>query len=129
MQTIKNKFEWITTLDGTMTFGTIDNNQHILDFKCMEFAEVEPFIADCKVQAMHDGNVYIIEKPKRGHNKPLFREDNSTFTLGRDGKYYFIFTMPKDQVKSIPNQLVNQAEAIAEEVSRVILKKKKTKTK
>ena len=103
-----------------MTFGTTNDNQHLLDFACTEYAEMEPFIADCKVQAMRDGNVYITEKPKRVRGKALFREDNSTLTLGRDKKYYFVFTLPKERVKELPERLVHQALAIAQKVVKKV---------
>lgn len=114
------KIERTTTLNGMMTFAIIDNNQHILDFNSTEFVELDPFIADCKVQAMRDGNVYITEKPRRIRGKSLFREDNCTLTLGCDGRYYFVFTMDKGRVKEIPDQLVHQALLIAQKVSKMI---------
>ena len=116
----KHQVQRTTTLNGMMTFGLVDNNLHILDFCSTDFAEVEPFIADCKVQAMRDGNVYITEKPRRIRGKALFREDNSTLTLGRDGRYYFVFTMPQEQVDELPEQLVLQAVAIAKKITRVV---------
>ena len=112
----KTQVQRTTTLNGMMTFGLVDNNLHILDFCSTDFAEMEPFIADCKVQAMRDGNVYITEKPKRVRNTPLFREDNCSFSLGQDGRYYFVFTMPKEQVKTLPDQLMRRALAIAKKV-------------
>ena len=115
--------EMTTTMEGQMTLGVTDNGLHILDFMCTECVEMEPFLADCKVQGMRDGNVYITERPKRIHNKPLFREDNSSLTLGMDGKYYFVFTMEKGRVKELPAALVHQALGIAQKVERVILKK------
>ena len=120
----KTQVQRTTTLNGMMTFGLVDNNLHILDFSSTDFAEMEPFIADCKVQAMRDGNVYITEKPKRVRNTPLFREDNCTFSLGHDGRYYFVFSMSKNQVNTLPRQLFDQAFSIALKVSRVILKRK-----
>ncbi len=116
----KHQVQRTTTLNGMMTFGLVDNNLHILDFCSTDFAEVEPFIADCRVQAMRDGNVYITQKPKRVRNTPLFREDNCSFSLGQDGRYYFVFTMPKEQVKTLPDQLVRQALAIAQKITRVV---------
>ena len=116
----KNNVQRTETLDGMMTFGIIDNNLHILDFVCTEAAEMEPFIADCKVQTMRDGNVYITEKPRRERNTPLFREDNSTLTLGRDNRYYFVFTLPKAQLDLLPDRLVHQALAIAQKVDHMI---------
>ncbi len=116
----KHQVQRTTTLNGMMTFGLVDNNLHILDFNSTDFAEMEPFVADCRVQAMRDGNVYITEKPKRVRNTPIFREDNCTFSLGQDDRYYFVFTMPKELVKTLPDQLVRQALAIAQKITRVV---------
>jgi len=124
MKTNKTNSKMTTMVDGMMTFGETDNGQHVLDFMCTECIEVEPFTANCKVQGMRDGNVYITERPKQKHNTPLFREDNSTFTLGRDGKYYFCFILPEDLVKQLPDRLVHQALAIAQKVERTIIKPK-----
>lgn len=120
----KDNTEIINTVNGTMTFCENDNRQKLLDFMCTEYVELEPFIADCKVQGMRDGNVYITERPRRQRNSPLFREDNSSLTLGRDGKYHFIFTMSETLVDELPEQLVLQALAIAQRTARTILKRK-----
>lgn len=117
----KNRIEKTTTLDGMMTFGKLDDGLNALDFSSFEAVEMEPFTATCKVQAMRDGNVYITEKPRRVHNKPLFREDNSSLTLGRDGNYYFVFKLSEELVKALPDRLVQQSLAIAQKVERVIL--------
>ena len=108
------------TLNGMMTFGKTDDGEQLLDFTATEYAEMTPFVATCKVQAMRDGNVYITEKPKRVRNSPIFREDNCTFSLGHDGRYYFVFTMEKGQVKQLPDRLVHQALAIAQKVNKII---------
>ena len=113
-----------TMVDGLMTFGETDNGLHILDFMCTECVEMEPFLANCRVQGMRDGNVYITERPKQKHNTPIFREDNSSLTLGRDGKYYFCFILPEAKVKQLPDRLVHQALAIAQKVDHTILKRK-----
>ncbi|MBP5527057.1 MAG: hypothetical protein J6X79_01235 [Bacteroidales bacterium] len=81
---------------------------------------MEAFTADCKVQAMRDGNVYITQRPRRKKGKPLFREDNCTLTLGRDNRYYFVFTMPEEQFDLLPDRLVHQALAIAQKVDAMI---------
>ena len=112
MKTNKTKTQMTTMVDGLMTFGATDNGLHTLDF------------ANCKVQGMRDGNVYITERPKQKHNTPIFREDNSTLTLGRDGKYYFCFILPEAKVKRLPDALVHQALSIAQKVERTILKRK-----
>ena len=124
MKTNKTNTQMTTMADGLMTFGETDNGLHTLDFMCTECVEMEPFLADCKVQGMRDGNVYITERPRRQRNKALFREDNSTLTLGKDGKYYFCFTMPEAKVKRLPDALVHQALAIAQKVSSMLLNKK-----
>ena len=116
--------EMTTTMEGQMTLGVTDNGLKILDFMCTEYVEMEPFAANCKVQGMRDGNVYITELPKLKRNTPLFREDNSSLTLGRDGKYYFCFILPEELVKQLPDRLVHQALAIAQKVERTILKPK-----
>ena len=115
--------EMTTTMEGQMTLGVTDNGLKILDFMCTEYVEMEPFAANCKVQGMRDGNVYITERPKQKHNTPIFRENNSTLTLGRDGKYYFCFILPEAQVKQLPDRLVHQALTIAQKVERQILQK------
>ena len=110
-------------VDGLMTFGTTDNGLHTLDFMCTECVEMEPFLANCRVQGMRDGNVYITERPKQKHNTPIFREDNSSLTLGRDGKYYFCFILPEAKADILPDPLVHQALTIAQKVERQILQK------
>ena len=112
--------EMTTTMEGQMTLGVTNNGLKILDFMCTEYVEMEPFAANCKVQGMRDGNVYITERPKQKHNTPMFREDNSSLTLGRDGKYYFCFILPEDLVKQLPDRLVHQALAIAQKVDKMI---------
>ena len=109
-----------TMVDGMMTFGETDNGLHVLDFKATEYVELPPFMSTCKVQAMRDGNVYITERPKQKHNTPLFREDNSSLTLGRDGKYYFCFILPEELMKQLPDRLVHQALSIAQKVDKMI---------
>lgn len=112
------------TLNGMMTFGKLENGQNVVDFACCEYAVVEPFTANCKVQAMRDGNVYITEQSKRVRNRALFRDDNCSLSLGRDGRYYFVFSLPEAKVNELPEQLVRQALAIAQKVEREIINKK-----
>ena len=112
--------EMTTMMEGQMCLGVTDNGLKTLDFMCTEYVELEPFAARCRVQAMRDGNVYITELPKLKRNTPLFREDNSSLTLGRDGKYYFCFILPEGQVKQLPDRLVHQALSIAQKVDKMI---------
>ena len=108
------------TLDGMMVFGKLDNGLRYADFECCEDAEMEAFSGNCKVQMMRDGNVYITELPKRIRNRALFRDDNCSLSLGQNGKFYFVFSMPAAQVDELPEQLVRQASAIAGKMIRIL---------
>ena len=111
----------MVTLDGLMTVGQLENGMHFADFECCEDVQMEAYIAKCKVQFMRDGNVYVSELPKRLRNKPLFRDDNCALTLGRDNRFYFVFSLPAQLVDELPQQLVRQASAIAQKVIRELI--------
>ena len=119
---IKKSFERQVTLDGMMTFGKLETGLRTLDFECCEDAEMEAFEGDFHVHAMRDGNVYITEKKKRVRNRAIFRDDNSSFSLGQDDRYYFYFSLPKELIDELPKELVRQASVIAGKVLREILK-------
>jgi len=104
------------TMDGLMTIGKMDDGRHRADFQCCEDVELEKFIGRFKVQGMHDGNLYMEEYPKRLRNKPIFRQDNSSLSLGRNGIYYFVFTLPEGQLAELPEKLVRQANEVAVKV-------------
>ena len=104
------------TLDGLLTIQKTEDGLHNIDFQCCEDVEVEPFKADFDVQGMRDGNVYGQEKKKKKrirNRKPLYKLEDSTFSLGRDGKYYFSFRLPSAQARELPIRLASQAEQIA----------------
>ena len=65
-----------------MTFDMLETGLHTLDFECCEDVETEPFRGVFSVQCMRDGNVYMTEQKKRQRNKPIFRDDNSSLSLG-----------------------------------------------
>ena len=109
------------TLEGMMTFGMLENGLRIADFECCEDVEMEPFVGNCKVQIMRDGNVYITERPKRTRNQALFRDDNCSLSLGQNGKFYFVFSLPAEQLDELPGQLVRQASVIAGKFLRLIM--------
>lgn len=111
------------TADGSMTFGELKNGQRTAVFTCCEDVQVEPLRSNCKVQMEEDGNMHITELPKRIRKKPLLRGDNCSLSLGRDGKYYFIFSLPKEYVCELPEQLERQSGAIAQKV-RIIYNRK-----
>jgi hypothetical protein len=109
------------TLEGLMNLGKLNNGLHTMDFMSMEDVDMEAFIGRCKVQMMRDGNMYITELPKRVKNKPMFRDDNCSLSLGRDGRYYFVFSLPEQLVDELPKQLVRQASAIAQKVMKNLI--------
>ena len=117
MSTKKNSYKRELTLDGMMTFGKLETGLRTLDFMCCEDAEMEAFEGTFRVQGMRDGNVYMTERKRRVRNKPIFREDNSTLSLGQDGRYYFYFSLPEEQIDILPEELVRQAMAIALKVA------------
>lgn len=115
-QNNKKTIERVMTLEGMMSFSKLETGLHALDFMCLEDVEMETFMAKCKVQQMRDGNVYVTELPRRKRNRPLFRDDNSSLSLGRNGRYYFVFSLPEQLVDELPKELVRQASAIAQKV-------------
>ena len=108
-------------LDGLLTLGMLENGLRSADFMCCEEVEMEAFTGLFKVQGMHDGNLYMVQKPKRIKNKPMFRDDNASLSLGRDGNWYFWFSMPDSQIDELPEQLVRQASAIAQKVLKQLI--------
>lgn len=116
MKTNNNTDLRVMTVEGTMTFGELENGLRTADFACSEFAELMPFVAQCKVQVMRDGNVYITELPRRVRNRALFRDDNASLSLGQNGRYYFVFSLPEALVSELPARLTRQSEAIAQKV-------------
>ena len=109
-------------VEGLMTFGKLETGQRTLDFECCEDVAAEAFNGRFKVQGMRDGNVYMSELPKRLKNKPLFREDNCSLSHGRNGRYYFVFSLDEDEIRLLPQKLMDQASAIARKVIRELMK-------
>ncbi len=62
---------------------------------------MEPFTAKCKVQGM--------------------RDDNSSLSLGQNGRYYFTFSLPEELIDELPEELLRQAAAIAKKVVEELL--------
>ena len=117
-QNKKNEKE--ITLDGLMTIGRVENMMHA-EFMCCEDVRIDAAVTNCKVQVMRDGNVYVTELPKRIKNKPMFRDDNCSLSLGRDGRYYFVFSLPEQLVDELPKELVRQASSIAQKVMKNLI--------
>ena len=104
------------SLEGMLTLGKTKEGLRTADFACCENVEIERFSGLFKVDGMHDGNVYMAEMPKRVKNSPIFRDDNSSFSKGKNGKYYFCFILDEKQLEQLPAKLVNQACVIADKV-------------
>ena len=106
------------TLDGLMTIGKLENGLTTGEFMNCENARIEPFSGDFRVQGMRDGNVYFTQKPKRVRNTPIFRDDNCSLSKGKNGKYYFFFSLEEERIEELPEELVRQASEIAKKVVR-----------
>ena len=111
------------SLDGLMTLGLLENGLHIADFQCCEDVLLDAFSGTFKVDGKRDGNVYMVEKPKRVRNKAIFRDDNASLSQGQDRRWYFYFSLDEDQLGLLPEKLVRQASAIAQKVQRELIMK------
>ena len=111
----------LVTAKGLMVFGQSEKGLHTADFECCDDIQVEPYTGNFKLQIMRDGNVYATERPKRIKNTPIFREDNSSLSLGKDGRYYFVFSLPEDSVNELPELLLRQARAIARKAMSLMI--------
>ena len=118
----KKKNQREVTLDGMMTIGKSGNNLRQADFQCCEDVEIEAFVGRFKVQGMHNGDVYMKELPKQQRNKPLFRLDNSSFSLGRNGRYYFNFRLQESELSALPKLLMKDAREAAAKITKTYLK-------
>lgn len=110
------------SLDGLMTIGMLENGLITADFMSCEDVEMEKFSGIFKVQVMHDGNVYMTQRPKRIRNKAIFRDDNASLSQGQDKRWYFYFSLDENQLEQLPEKLVHQASAIAQKVIRELIK-------
>ena len=99
-----------------MVFGKLENGLLTADFECCEDVEMEGCITTCKVQVMRDGNVYMTELPKRIRNRAIFRDDNCSLSHGKNGRYYFVFSLEDERIEDLPEELVRQASVIAQKV-------------
>ena len=104
------------TLDGFVTIQKTEDGLHNIDFQCCEDVQMEPVKGDFRVQMMRDGNIYMDQKPKRKRNKPIFRQDHSSLSLGKNGIYYFTFRLPKEEVFKLAGTLVREADEVAKKI-------------
>ena len=110
-------------LGGVMTYGYDDKGRETADFQnCDPGVLVKPFVAQCKVQRVRDGNLYVTRLPKRIRNKPMFRQDHSSVSRSRDRKYYFVMIMDEADVQEMPETLVSEAREAAEKLRTYLSK-------
>ena len=112
----KNKLKKSVTLDGLMTLGQLDDGRHTADFACCEDVQLEQIKGTFSVQIQRDGNVYMTENKKRIRNSPIFREDNSSLSHGRNKRYYFVFSIEDDRIDEMAEELTRQANVIAQKI-------------
>ena len=117
----KNKIKKSVTLDGLMTLGQLDDGRHTADFACCEDVQLEQVKGTFSVQIQRDGNVYMTENKKRIRNSPIFREDNSSFSHGRNKRYYYVFSIEDDRIEDLAEELVRQAKVIAQKIMMELL--------
>ena len=107
-----------------MTIGKTKEGLRTADFICNDYVEMEAFEGKCKVQMMRDGMMYITELPKRVRNQAIFRDDNSSFSKGQNGRYYFVFSLPEELAGEIPETLVREAKEAARKFTKAFLENK-----
>ena len=110
------------TLDGMVTVSKLENGLKTADFMCCEDVELKPFSGVFKVQGMHDGNIYMTERPKRKRNHPIYRVDNASLSLGADDVWYFVFRIENSRIGELPGLLIKQASVIANKLIRELFK-------
>ncbi len=104
----------MVTLDGMMTYGKLLDGLIVVDFKNYDpEVEVEPVAGKFKGRLMHDGNLYLEQLPRRIHNKPKYRQDHSSVSIGRNGKGYFVMVVDEAELDAFPQILVREANEAA----------------
>jgi len=110
------------SVDGSLSYVKDEKDLHLLEFEGYEEFDAREISGLYKVKGTFYGNILMEEKPKRNRgNKPLFKDDNSSLSLGKDGIYYFRFQLPEHMIDELPARLVRQASAIAQKVIREVL--------
>lgn len=114
IKAIKMNTKRMVTLDGMMAFGKLFNGLIVVDFKNYDpEVEVEPVAGRFKGRLMHDGNLYLEQLPRRIRNKPKYRQDHSSVSIGRNGKGYFVMVVDEAELDAFPHILVREANEAA----------------
>ena len=106
-------------VDGMMSFGKLENGQRMADFVCTEHAEIEPFSGNFKVQALHNGCMTMVQKPKRYRGKPFRRGLRWSLSLTRNGMILINWRIPVGEIDKAPFYLRFDALEMAEAISEM----------
>ena len=106
-------------VDGMMSFDKLENGQHIADFVCTEHVAIEPFAGDFRVQALGNGCMTMVQKPKRYRGEPVRRGLRWSLSLTRDGQILINWRMPVGEIDKAPFFLRFDAPEIAEAITEV----------
>ena len=110
------------SVDGMRTIVKDEQGLNLMDFDGYDDFDAREISGLYKVKGSFDSKLIMEEKPKRNRgNKPLFKDDNSSLSLGKDGIYYFRFQLPERMIDELPARLVRQSSAIAQKVIRELL--------
>lgn len=110
------------SVDGMLTIVKDEQGLNLMDFDGYDDFDAREISGLYKVKGSFDSKLIMEEKPKRNRgNKPLFKDDNSSLSLGKDGIYYFRFQLPERMIDELPGRLVRQSSAIAQKVIRELL--------
>ena len=102
------------TLDGMMTYSKLLDGLIVADFKNYDpEVEVEPVAGKFKGRLMRDGNLYLEQLPRRIRNKPKYRQDHSSVSIGRNGKGYFVMVVDEAELDAFPQIRVREANEAA----------------
>lgn len=106
-------------VDGMMSFDKLENGQHIADFVCTEHVEIEPFSGEFKVQALGNGCMTMVQKPKRYRGEPIRRGLHWSLSLTRDGMILINWRMPISEIDKAPFFLRFDIQEMAEAITEV----------
>ena len=106
-------------VDGMMSFDKLETGQHIADFVCTEHVAIEPFAGDFRVQALGNGCMTMVQKPKRYRGEPVRRGLRWSLSLTRDGQILINWRMPVGEIDKAPFFLRFDASEIAEAITEV----------
>lgn len=71
-------------------------------------------VFECKVHITRDGNIYMQSVHKRVKNKPQMRQKHSSPSLGKDKRYYFVFSLFAEGLHLLRGLLIKEARVVVE---------------